>query len=150
MAGAGRGADQKRDHEQVPERLDAHEHRDRDQTEQRRIDEKRPRAEGRRAGSIEADREERAMEGNDCAHRRGDQEGRDHEVATGHAEQIAEEQAVESRRRARREGEHDTEPEESRDHDRHAGVAPEPRRPSDERDPGRCGENAQRAPGEER
>jgi hypothetical protein len=72
------------------------------------------------------------------------------EVAARHAEEIAEEQAVEAGRRGRRQREEDAEPEERRDDDRDRDVAADPGQARRERDRSRGAEHAARRAEEER
>ena len=130
--------------------MHAHEHTDGDENEQGRVDEKRACAECSGAAAIEPGHEQRTMESHDRSAGCCDQDARDGEIGARHSEQVAEEEALEPRRGARREREHYAEAEERRDHDRDASVPLDEWYPCDERNRDRGHENAHDAARKER
>src|SRR5207237_992977 len=127
-------ADHDRDHEQVPERLNADHDGDRDEAEERQVDEQRMCAERAGGGAVEADHEQLAVEEGERADDESGEGRRDDHVLPGDAEQVAEEKLAEPRRRGLRQREEHPEPEQRRDHDPDGRVAADLRRAAGERD----------------
>ena len=148
---ADAGATRTADHQQVAEALDGDEQREREQHEQREVDDERrarrapgalvrskPTASSRPCSSASAPRTTTASPAASA------------QVGVRHAEHVAEEQALQPGRRGGREREQDAGAEERRDHDGDGGVAPDGRHLPGERDRERRDEQARGAAEQQR
>src|SRR5206468_4593773 len=110
----------------------------------------RPRTERPSGRAVEADEEQRPVQGDERRGRAGGERARRYEVGAGDTEQVAEEQAPEPGRRGGRERDEDADAEQAGHDDRHRGVAAEQRRSPDNRDADGGAEDADGSPGEQR
>ncbi len=123
QAGGRRRGDEHGHHQQVAQALHGDEQCERHEHEQREVDDQRTHADPGRAEAIEADGQQACVQQRERREDEHGQPGGETQIGVRDAEDVAEEQALQARRRGGREGEQDAGAEERGHHHRDGGVA---------------------------
>ena len=137
-----RGRQHERDQQEISQAADRGDRGHRENRQERELPARGRRAERCRRAAVEPDEREPPVPGRQRHHDAARERARHREVAGVDAEQVAEEQLLQPRRRGGRQREHPAQPEQRRDADRDADVARQAPVGGDERDPGRRHQHA--------